>query len=89
MCCKKGHKNSYQSGLLHCGVVKGAVLMVLKQGLCVSDTTECKKGGIPICSCQMCACWLVFLCVLALICIHVSEMHVGLDWQSFSRKHMF
>ncbi len=42
---------------------------------CMSDTTDFKKGGIHICSCLMCACWRVFLCVHVLICMYVSDMH--------------
>lgn len=49
--------------------------MTPKQGLCMSDTTDFKKGGIYMCSCLMCACWPVCLCALVLIFAHISEMH--------------
>lgn len=61
---------------VHCGIAKGARMMAPKQGLCMSDTTDFKKGGIGICSCLMCACWCVFLCVRVLIC--TGRKHVFL-----------
>lgn len=57
------------SGQLHCGIVRGAVLMAPKHGLCMSDTTDFKKGGVHICSYLMCACCSV------LICTRISVMH--------------
>lgn len=85
----KGHKNSCNSGLLHCGAVKGAVLLVLKQGLSVSDTKGLKKGRdthMFLSDVCMLACVFVYACVDMYSRFRNAQR---LDWQCFRRKHMF